>query len=34
MVDDCVIQFCKGLRKKDFTVKSDNVSRSRKGKRE
>jgi len=34
LVDDFVIQFCQSLRKKDFTVKSDRVSRKRKGKRE
>lgn len=34
LVDDFVIQFCQGLRKKDFTVKNENVSRKRKGKRE
>jgi len=33
-VDDFVIQFCQDLRKKDFTVKSESISRSRKGKRE
>jgi len=34
LVDDFVIQFCQGLGKRDFTVKSESVSRSRKGKRE
>ena len=34
LVDDFVIQFCQGLKKKDFTVKSIAVSRKRKGKRE
>ena len=34
LVDDFVIQFCQGLKKKDFTVKSESVSLKRKGKRE
>jgi CRISPR-associated protein Cas1 len=34
LMDDFVIQFCRGLTKRDFTVKSENVSRTRKGKRE
>lgn len=34
LVDDFVIQFCKGLKEKDFTVKSESVSKKRKGKRE
>jgi CRISPR/Cas system-associated endonuclease Cas1 len=34
LVDDLVVQFCQALRKKDFTVKSENMSRSRKGKRQ
>jgi CRISPR/Cas system-associated endonuclease Cas1 len=34
LVDDFVIQFCQGLGKRDFTVKSESVSRKRKGKRE
>ena len=34
LVDDFVIQFYQSLRKKDFTVKSESVSRKRKGKRE
>jgi CRISPR-associated protein Cas1 len=34
LVDDFVIQFCQGLKEKDFTVKSEGVSRKRKGKRE
>jgi len=33
LVDDFVIQFCQGLRKKDFTVKNESVSRKKKGKR-
>ena len=34
LVDDFVIQFCKSLKKRDFAVKSESVSRKRKGKRE
>jgi CRISPR-associated endonuclease Cas1 len=34
LVDDFVIQFCQGLKGRDFTVKSESVSRKRKGKRE
>ena len=34
LVDDFVIQFCQGLEERDFTVKSESVSRKRKGKRE
>jgi len=34
LIDDFVIQFCQGLGKKDFTVKSESVSRKRRGKRE
>ena len=34
LVDDFVIQFCQALGKRDFTVKSESVSRNRKGKRE
>jgi CRISPR-associated protein Cas1 len=34
LVDDFVIQFCQGLGKRDFTVKSESVSRKRRGKRE
>ncbi len=34
LVDDFVIQFCQGLKERDFTVKSESVSRNRKGKRE
>jgi hypothetical protein len=33
-MDDFVIQFCQDLKEKDFTVKSESVSRKRKGKRE
>jgi len=34
LVDDFVIQYCQVLKKKDFTVKTEGVSRKRKGKRE
>jgi len=34
LVDDFVIQFCQGLKERDFTVKSESLSRKRKGKRE
>lgn len=34
LVDDFMIQFCQDLKDKDFTVKSESVSRSSKGKRE
>lgn len=34
LVDDFVIQFCQRLSKRDFTVKSEAVSRKKKGKRE
>ena len=34
LVDDFVIQFCQGLKEKDFTIKSESVSRKRMGKRE
>jgi len=33
-VDDFVIQFCKDLKEGDFTVKSESISRKRRGKRE
>ena len=33
-MDGFVVGFCQGLKPKDFTMKSENVSRSRKGKRE
>jgi CRISPR/Cas system-associated endonuclease Cas1 len=33
LVDDFVIQFCKGLKERDFTVKSESISRRRMGKR-
>lgn len=34
LVDDFVIRFCQGLKERDFEVKSESVSRKRKGKRE
>ncbi len=34
LVDDFLIQHCQKLRKKDFTVKTERLSRKRKGKRE
>ena len=34
LIDDFVIQFCQGLKERDFKVKSESVSRKRKGKRE
>ena len=34
LADDFVIQFCQSLKEGDFTVKSESVSRKRKGKRE
>lgn len=34
LVDDFVIQYCRGMRKKDFIVKSEDLSAKRKGKRE
>jgi CRISPR-associated protein Cas1 len=34
LVDDFVIKFCQDLEERDFTVKSEDVSRKRKGKRE
>ena len=34
LVDDFVIQFCQSLKERDFTVKSESMSRKRKGKRE
>jgi CRISPR-associated protein Cas1 len=34
LMDDFVIQFCQGLKERDFAVKSESVSRKRKGKRE
>ena len=34
LMDDFVIQLCQGVGKKDFTVKRESISRSRRGKRE
>ena len=34
LVDDFMIQFCQGLKERNFTVKSESVSRKRRGKRE
>ena len=34
LVDDFVIQYCQSLRKKDFTVKTESLSRKKMGKRE
>ena len=34
LIDDFVVEFCKDLKTKDFTTKSESVSRSRKGRRE
>jgi CRISPR/Cas system-associated endonuclease Cas1 len=34
LIDDFVIGFCQSIKKKDFTVKSESASKSRKGKRE
>lgn len=34
LVDDFVIQFCQGIKERDFSVKRESVSRKRKGKRE
>jgi len=34
LIDDFLIQYCRRLRKKDFTTKAESVSRKRKGKRE
>ena len=34
LVDDFVIGYCQGLKERDFMVKSESVSRTRKGKRE
>ncbi len=33
LIDDFVVQFCQSLKKRDFTVKRESVSRKRKGKR-
>ena len=34
LIDDFLIQYCKKLREKDFTVKTETLSRMKKGKRE
>jgi len=34
MIDDFLVQYCRRLRKKDFTTKAESVSRKRKGRRE
>jgi CRISPR-associated protein Cas1 len=34
LVDDFLVQYCRRLRKKDFTTKAESMSRKRKGKRE
>ena len=34
LVDDFLIEYCRGLRKKDFITKAESVYRKRKGKRE
>jgi CRISPR/Cas system-associated endonuclease Cas1 len=34
LVDDFVIEYCRGLKRKDFIVKSEDLSARRKGKRE
>jgi CRISPR/Cas system-associated endonuclease Cas1 len=34
LIDDFLVQYCRRLRKKDFTTKTESVSRKRKGKRE
>ena len=34
LVNDFAIQFCQGLRERDFIVKRESMSRNRKGKRE
>jgi len=34
LVDDYVIQFCQGLKEKDFTTKTEEASKNRKGRRE
>ena len=34
LIDDFVIQYCRKLNRKDFTVKSEDLSTKRKGKRE
>ena len=34
LIDDFLIQYCPKLRRKDFTVKTESMSRKRKGKKE
>lgn len=34
LVDDFLIQYCQNLKKSDFTIKTESISRKRKGKRE
>jgi len=34
LIDDFLVQYCRRLRKKDFTTKTENVSKKRKGKRQ
>ena len=34
LIDDFLIQYCQKLRRKDFTVKNESISRKKKGKRE
>ena len=33
LIDDFVVQFCQNIREKDFTVKTEELSRSKKAKR-
>jgi len=34
LIDDILIEYCRNLRAKDFTVKAENLSRKKRGKRE
>jgi CRISPR-associated endonuclease Cas1 len=34
LIDDFLIQYCQGLKEKDFSTKTESMSRTRKGKRE
>ena len=34
LIEDFLVQYCRRLRKKDFTTKAESMSRKRKGKRE
>jgi hypothetical protein len=34
LIDDFIVQFCRKVKKKDFTVKSEDLSAKRRGKRE